>query len=419
MGLQEALEAIINTLEPRPLGTEEVRLEEALGRVLAEDVEAPIDVPGFRRALMDGYAVRAQDTFGASVEEPARLKLVGRVEMGQAATVSVGPGECVEVSTGSMLPEGADAVVRLEDTVLHGQDVLVFEPAVPGQNVMEAGVDIKAGELVLRAGDFLTPQKLGVVSALGLRTVRVFRRPRVAVISTGVELVRPGEPLGPGKIYDINWLTVQLAVKAAGGEPFFLGTARDDSAELADLMAEGLEKADLVVATGASSVGSSDVVRDALSRLGAQVVVDGIRVKPGKPTVVAKAGGKPIFCLPGHPTSALITFTVFVEPVLARMSGLKGLTRPVLRARLASRIIPDTGRHNFVPVSLSKGPDGSLLARPVLKGSGAITSLSHADGYIEVPEGTEFLPEGTEVEVKLFWPPWPIGRSDIEAHVGR
>ena len=227
MGLQEALEAIINTLEPRPLGTEEVRLEEALGRVLAEDVEAPIDVPGFRRALMDGYAVRAQDTFGASVEEPARLKLVGRVEMGQAATVSVGPGECVEVSTGSMLPEGADAVVRLEDTVLHGQDVLVFEPAVPGQNVMEAGVDIKAGELVLRAGDFLTPQKLGVVSALGLRTVRVFRRPRVAVISTGVELVRPGEPLGPGKIYDINWLTVQLAVRAAGGEPFFLGTARD------------------------------------------------------------------------------------------------------------------------------------------------------------------------------------------------
>jgi len=313
-----------------------------------------------------------------------------------------------------MLPEGANAVVRVEAKSVEGREVLVHEPVVPGQDVIDVGADIGKGEVVLRAGDILTPARLGALSSLGLKSVRVFRRPLVAVISTGVELVMPGEPLRPGKIYDINWITVCSAIRMALCEPLFVGTAHDDPGELAEMMARGLSRADVLIATGASSVGSSDIVREALSALGARIIIDGVRVKPGKPTIVAEADGKPLFCLPGHPMSALMTFLVFVEPVLASMAGLAGIGRPEVRARLASRIIPDVGRHNFVPVRLSRGPRG-LTAHPILKGSGAITSLSGADGYVEVPEGTEFLPEGEEVLVRLFWPCWPIGRSDLEA----
>jgi len=316
-----------------------------------------------------------------------------------------------------MLPRGADAVVRLEDAEAGGGVVEVFEPAVPGQNIMEAGADIRAGELVLRAGDILTPARLGVLSALGFTSARVLRRPKVAILSTGDELLRPGEPLRPGMIYDVNWITMMASVLALGGEPSFLGVAKDEISELTARMAEGLKSADMLIATGASSVGASDLMREALGDLGADVVVDGIRVKPGKPTIIALLGCKPIFCLPGNPTSALTTFSVFVEPVLARMAGLAGVWRPSVRARLASRVIPDAGRYNFVPVSLEKA-GGGFSARPVLKGSGAITSLSQADGFVEVPEGVEVLPEGSEVRVRLFWPIRPIGRSEVEVLLG-
>ncbi len=413
--LKEALEAVRRAFRAEPLGTEEVRLEGALGRVLAEDVVAPIDVPGFRRALMDGYAVRAEDTFGASLEAPVELKLVGEVEVGRAADIKIGPGECAAISTGAMLPEGADAVVKVEATTREDDRVLAFEAVAPGQNVMAADADVKAGDVILRAGDLITPQRLGILSALGLRSVKVFRRPKVAIISTGVELVPPGGRLGPGQVYDINWASLHGAVRLAGGEPVFLGIARDRLDELTSLLSKGLELADLVVATGASSVGASDLMREALAALGARVIVDGVRCKPGKPTIIAEAGGKPVFCLPGKPTSALVTFTVFVEPILAKLAGLKGIARPTVKATLAARVVPDAGRHNFVPVVLSKGAaSGRFLARPVFKDAAAITALGSAHGYVEMPEGTEFLPEGAEVEVVLFWPAWPLGRSDIE-----
>ena len=414
VSLEEALRAIEEAVPAQPVGVVELSLEEALWRVAAEDVVAPMDVPGFRRALMDGYAVRAEDTFGAELEGPVRLRLVGSVRMGEPAEVRIGPGECVEVATGAMMPEGADAVVRVEATVREGDEVLVFEPVAPGQNVMAVGADVRAGDVVLRAGELLTPAKLGVLSALGLRSVRVFKRPRVAVISTGDELVEPGRPLEPGKIYDINWATLTAAIRVAGGEPIFMGRAGDELDELTELLSRALEGADMVVASGASSVGSADIMRDALRAVGARVIVDGIRCKPGKPTIVALRGRKPLFCLPGHPTSALTTFMVFAEPVLAKMAGLKGVRRPVAKAILVSRVLPDTGRHNFVPVALERSPDGHLLAKPIAKGSGAITSLSSAHGLVEAPEGTELLPEGSEVEVRLFWPAWPIGRSDVE-----
>jgi len=367
---------------------------------------------------MDGYAVRAQDTFGASLDEPVRLRLVGRAMAGGGEPPDVGPGECVEVSTGSMLLRGADAVVRLEGTLRSSEEILVFEPVVPGQNVMEADADIRKGQKALLAGEILTPSRLGVLSALGLRRVRVFVKPKVAVISTGVELVEPGHPLEEGKIYDINWISLAKAVEAVGGEAFFLGVARDELEEIKSFLSRGLEIADVVVASGASSVGTSDIMKDALEALGADIIVDGVRCKPGKPTIIALAGEKPIFCLPGNPASALITFMVFVEPILARMAGLKGVWRPTARATLALRVVPDVGRHNFIPVSLSRRGDGALVATPILKGSGAITSLAMAQGYVEAPEGTEFLPEGEEVLVKLFWPVVPLGRSDLEPPSG-
>ena len=402
-----------------PVGIAHVKLEEALWRVLAEDVVAQIDVPGFRRATMDGYAVRAEDTYGADVDEPVRLRLVGRVEMGKPALDRVGPGECVEIATGAMLPEGADAVVRVEATEKRGRDVLVFEAVAPGQNVMERGADIKAGETALCSGELLTPAKLGVLSALGLEDVAVFEKPRVAVISTGAELLRPGESLEPGKIYDINWITMMSAIRIALCEPLFLGIAGDELNDLVNRLSEGLGQADAVIATGASSIGASDLMRDALQALGARLLLDGVRCKPGKPTIIALHGRKPVFCLPGNPTSALMMFVVFVEPFLARMAGLREVRRPVVMAKLASRILPDTGRYNFVPVSLSRGADGSLLARPIAKGSGAITSLSSAHGFVEVQEGTPLVEEGSEVLVRLFWPAWPMGRFELEAPLDR
>ena len=415
---QEALRRLEEAIPAEPVGTARVRLEEALWRVLAEDVVAEIDVPGFRRATMDGYAVRAEDTYGADVDRPVRLKLVGHVEVGKPALACVGPGECVEVATGAMLPEGADAVVRIEATERQERDVLVFEAVAPGQNIMERGADVRAGEAVLCSGELLTPAKLGVLSALGLKEIAVFKKPKVAVLSTGVELLRPGEELGPGKIYDINWITMMSAVRMAMGNPFFLGIARDELSDLVEHLSEGLERADVVIATGASSIGASDLMREALKALGARLLVDGVRCKPGKPTIIALHDHKPVFCLPGNPTSALTMFMVFVEPFLARMAGLREIRRPVVRARLASRILPDTGRYNFVPVSLSRGPDGSLLASPITKGSGAITSLSSAHGFVEVPEGTPLVEEGSEVLVRLFWPSWPIGRFELEAPLG-
>jgi len=417
VSFQEALRRLREAIPAEPVGVAKVRLEEALWRVLAEDIVAHLDVPGFRRATMDGYAVRAEDTYGADVDKPAILKLVGRVEMGEPASHRLRPGECVEIATGAMMPEGANAVVRAEATERRGRDVLVFEAVAPGQNVMERGADIKAGEKALCSGELLTPAKLGVLSALGLREVVVFKKPKVAVISTGVELVRPGEELGPGKIYDINWITMMAAVRMAFGEPLFLGIARDELYELKDHLSEGLERADAVIATGASSIGASDLMREALQALGARLLVDGIRCKPGKPTIIALHGRKPVFCLPGNPTSALTMFMVFVEPVLARMAGLREIRRPFVKARLASRILPDTGRYNFVPVSLSRGANGSLLAMPIAKGSGAITSLSSAHGFVEVPEGTPLVEEGSEVLVRLFWPAWPMGRFELEAPI--
>ena len=399
MSLEEALEALRNAVDASPRGTESVPVSEALGRVLAEDVVAPMDVPPFDRSIVDGYAVRAEDTFGTFETNPLRLRFVGEVRVGEKPRVSVGPGEAAYVSTGAPLPDGADAVVMLEWTERGDGEVVVYRSVSPWENVMRKGSDIRAGSKPLKAGTVLGPRQLGVLSALGFTEVKVFRRPRVAVLSTGDELAEPGKPLSYGMVYDVNSTTLSTYAEKCGAESLVLGVAGDRPDEIRRMLLRGLETADVVVVSGGASVGVRDYMRDVVKSLGAPgMVVDGVRIKPGKPTMVAVVDGKPVFCLPGHPTSALMTFHVFVAPILRAMAGLPDTAGKTVRARLSKRVISETGRRLFQPVKLLE--DGA--AEPIFKGSGAVTSPSEADGFVIVPEDVRMLPEGSEVEVHLF-----------------
>ncbi len=378
-------------------------LAEARGRVLAEDVVAPIDVPPFDRATMDGYAVRAEDAFGASDTSPVELKVVGESLPGRAPTARVGPGEAVRIATGAPMPDGANAVVPVEYTREGEGAVYVLRAHPPGANVMARGADIRAGTVVLKRGSRLGPRELGVLSALGFTRVKVYARPRVAVISTGDELVPPGSPLRPYSTYDVNWITLLSSAEGCGCTAEFLGAVGDDPAQLEEKLRLAVERYDAAVVSGGSSVGAGDLMRRVVPRLGEPgILVDGVRVKPGKPTIVASVGGKPLFCLPGYPTSALIAFSVFAAPILRAMAGLPPKPREkVVNAKVPVRLRPAPGRTTFFAVKLERRGK-ELVAVPILKGSGAITTLALADGYVVVDEHVEVLPEGSTVQVHLF-----------------
>ncbi len=391
------------SFQNEPFGVEEVPLERALGRVLAVDVEAKIDVPPFDRASMDGYAVHAEDTFGAEEDRPVHLRLVGRVAAGKVPQVVVERGEAVEISTGAPVPKGANAVVMVEYTRCRNE-VEVFRAVVPGENIMAAGSDIMAGELVLRTGELLTPRETGVLAAIGIDVVKVYLRPKVAILSTGDEIVLPGQPLPYGKIFDINSRTLFDSVIENGGEPKFFGVVGDSRAEISAKLDEALRWADVVITSGGTSAGVGDLLYRVIDDLGPiGVLVHGIAVKPGKPVIVGVVRGKPVFGLPGYPSSALMIFNVFVRPVLRRMAGLSGeIDRRVVDARVVERIFSSGGRREFMPVHLVKNEADSYSVYPVPGESGAITTLSEADGFIEIPEGRVFLEAGEAVEVELF-----------------
>ncbi|MCC6021448.1 MAG: molybdopterin biosynthesis protein [Thermoproteaceae archaeon] len=398
LALEEALARLL-ALTAQP-GIEEVKLAEAYGRVLAEDVTAPIDVPPFDRATMDGYAVVAESTYGASELEPVELRLVGRAEAGEWPACEVGPGEACSVATGAPVPRGANAVVMVEYTQERGGIVRVFRPVAPGENVMSAGTDISAGELVLRRCTRLTAREIGVLAALGMDRVRVFRRPRVAIISTGDELVAPGEPLLPGKLYDVNTHTLSAAVMEAGGTPVVHGIVRDDEGELERAINSALSTADLVVVSGGTSAGELDLTYRVLGRVG-EILFHGVMAKPGKPTLAALVNGKLVIGLPGYPSSALMMFHALVRPLLLRLQCLEPEPPAVVKAKLAVRAEGARGRRALYPVVLvARG--GGFKAFPLHAESGAISVLARADGYIVVQEGVEFIPEGEEVKVYLF-----------------
>lgn len=399
---EEALERVFMHARPRPLGHEEVSIWDSLGRVLAEDVYSRVDVPPFDRSAMDGYAVRAEDLYGVDELRPGVLRVMGRSDPGSWGLREVGPGEAVEISTGAPLPPGSDSVVMVEHTRRRGDLVEIYRSVSPGENVVSTGSDIMAGELILRRCTQIGEREVGVLAAAGIDRIRVLRRPRVAVISTGGELVEPGRPLEPGKIYDVNSYTMGLALSRLGAEPVRLGIAGDDPEEIGSMIRRGLEGFDMVILSGGTSAGLTDVTYKVLSEIGPPgIVVHGLKVRPGKPTVVAVSrSGKLVFGLPGYPSSALMIFDLLVRPVVEAMT-CGSSRRPSVRARLSLRVEGARGRRALVPVSLVDAGD-RVAAYPLPSESGAIKALAQADGYVVVPEGVEFLAEGEEVHVNLF-----------------
>ncbi len=381
---------------------EELPIQDCVGRVLAEDVYAPTDVPPFDRAAMDGYAVRAEDTFGADEDEPVELEVIGTVEAGVKPEIEVEPGKAVEIATGAMIPKGANAVVMVEYTSQEDSRILVYRPVSPGDHVVYAGSDIMSGELIVRAGTPLTHREIGVLAACGVEKVKVYRKPKVAIISTGNELVEVGEKLEYGKIYDINSYALAAAVEENGGIPIILGIARDKEDEIRQKVAEGLRVADIVITSGSTSAGAGDVVYKILDEWEPGVLVHGVAVRPGKPTIIAVCEGKPVFGLPGYPTSALTIFEVFVAPLIRKLAGISEEERERIRAKIAVRTFSAEGRRELLPVNVVKGEEG-FMAYPVSGSySGHITALAFTDGFIEIPENKLILEEGDEVEVRLF-----------------
>jgi putative molybdopterin biosynthesis protein len=408
-------------LDPRPLPAEEVSLEEALGRVLATDVVAPLDVPNFDRSNVDGFAVRAEDTFGAGEDHPATLRLnPGVITPGAAPARPVGPGTATTLATGAAVPRGADAVVMVEYTDAEGDRLTVRRPAAPGANATFAGTDIGRGETVLRRGEVLTSRETGVLAALGLPRVAVVRRPRVAILSTGDELVPPGGAMRPGLVFDSNATVLADAVRELGGEPVRGGIVPDDAAALARAL-RGALACDAVLLSGGTSKGEGDLSYRVVGELGPPgIVAHGVALKPGKPLCLAavhvpgEGGGRrtvPVVVLPGFPTSAIFTFREFVAPVLRRLAGRPEEEGPAVPARLPLRVNSERGRTEYLLVGLVRAGDegrepGSpgLVAYPMGKGSGSVTTFSRADGFVVIPRQREYLEAGDTVQVHLLSP---------------
>jgi len=369
-------------------------------------VISSLNVPPFDRSTVDGYAVKSADTFGADEDKPVTLKLHGQVDVGETPKVKVQKGIAVQIATGAPMPEGANSVVMVEYTVQKGEKVLIHSAVSKGENVMKAGSDIRKGETILKRGTVLSSHEIGVLAALGIDRVEVFKRPKVAIISTGAEIVEPGKPLPPGKIYDINAQTLSVAVAECGSEPLNLGIVEDQTDQMRAALKKTLSIADVVITSGGVSVGPTDIIPKVLDTLGKPgVVVYGIAIRPGKPTTMAVIDGKPVFSLPGHPTSALLSFHLFVRPVIAEMAG-KGEEHPItVRAVTSERLFPARGRRTFVTVTLKRDRLGKIVASPVPTGlSGAITTLAKADGFTEIPEDQQFVDAGETVTVQLFKP---------------
>lgn len=387
------------------LNTETLPLVQAVDRVLAVEALAPQDLPEFSRAVVDGFAVRAADTFGAGAGQPAYLRLVGEVRMGEAARVPVGPGETVRIATGGMVPEGADAVVMVEYTDSAGSDLVeVQRAAAPREGMVLVGDDLRAGATLLPRGRRLRPQDLGALAAVGIVTVAVFRRPRVAVVPSGDEVVPPEATPAPGQVRDVNSVALAAAVLRAGGEPRPFPIVPDDPEALRAAVTAALDCSDLVLIAGGSSVGARDWTLDVLRALpGAELLLHGVAIRPGKPVILVAAGDRLLVGLPGNPVSALVVFDRFVRPYLRRLAGENAAAfgRGTLRARLSRSYASDAGKEDYVRVRL-RASGGELVAEPLLGKSTLLATLVEADGLVTVADQVEGLETGEIVEVEPF-----------------
>lgn len=391
---QEAKEIIDRHIHPL-MRTEPVLIDGAVNRVLAEDCVAKMDVPPFNRAAMDGYAIKAKDTFGAGQFKPKVFQIIGELHAGETPARKIKSGECVQISTGAVMPEGADSVMMVEDTEREGNEVKFFKSVTPGSNVGKMGADIKEGTVILKAGILLDAGKVGVLASQGLSRVKVFQKPKIAVIPTGEEVVPAGKKLQPGQLYDINSHTISALVSASGGVPVNIAIAGDKPEELRATIKEAL-KSDIVVLSGGSSVGERDFLVDVIDMWG-EILFHGVQVKPGKPTIFAIIEGKPLMGMPGYPTSCLINSYLLLVPAIRKMAHLPPRTGDTVKAKLSRRVPGSTGRRQFLTVKLV-GDE----AVSVFKESGAITSIAEADGYIEIPENIDMLEKGDIVTVTLF-----------------
>ncbi len=401
-----------SAVAPETLPGEWVRLGELLGRVLAEDVLSEVDVPAFDRSNVDGFAVRASETYGSAEETPRTLRFnAEEVATGVVPIHPVEAGTATSIATGARLPRGADSVVMVEHTRVQvgskslGSDRLqVLRPVAPGSNVSFAGTDMARGELVLRRLSRLTSRETGVLAAVGRDGATVVRRPRVAIVSTGDEIIPPGSKLGPASVFDANATTLADAVRESGGEPVPLGIVGDDPARLEAVLELALRSSDLVLFSGGTSKGAGDLSYRTLAGRVPGIVVHGVALKPGKPVCLGAVGSTPVAILPGFPTSAIFTFHEFVAPVIRKLAGFRGDDQPEIAATMPARFNSEVGRTEFLLVNLFEGP-GGLAAYPLGKGSGSVTTFARADGFVKIPRDREFLEAGEAVRVT------PIGRK--------
>ncbi|MBU2499166.1 MAG: molybdopterin molybdotransferase MoeA [Proteobacteria bacterium] len=392
--------------EFHPVETEPIPLEGSLGRVVGEDILSPEDLPGFQRCSMDGYAIRAKDSFGASESLPALLEIVGEVKMGRVPTVTVREGQAVKISTGGMLPDGADGVVMVEYCHLLDEDTIEIARTIsPQENVIQPDDDFKKGSVVLPKGSRLRPQDVGVLGGLGLTQMMAYKRPKVAIISTGDEVVPVDQPPKPGQVRDINSYTLSAFCQLRGVEPVIIGLCQDHFDQLRSMVEKGLAVADTVWISGGSSVGTRDLTLKVFESFAdMEILVHGISISPGKPTVIARMGHRAIFGLPGHTASAMVVAEVFLGPFLSRLAGVKDSAKKGLgevQATLSRNIESAGGRDDFIRVKLTKREEG-WVAEPIFGKSGLISTLVEADGLLRVDRNTEGLYQGDQVKVMVF-----------------
>jgi molybdopterin molybdotransferase/putative molybdopterin biosynthesis protein len=391
--------AVIDTT---PRGVENVSLDAALGRVLADDVVSPVDVPSFDRSNVDGFAVVADSTFGASEEVPRLLQLANEtIHTGVVPQTVIRRGVAVSIATGGMVPRGADAVVMVEHAEVHGNELRVARAVTAGTGVSFAGTDITAGETVLRVGHLLTSRDTGVLAAIGVAWVAVWRKPVVAILSTGDEIIAPGEPMRPPKVYDSNAQILADAVRELGGQPVRFGIIGDDLPTLRDRLQLALSVADILLLSGGTSKGEGDLSYRAVAELkDPGIVAHGVALKPGKPICLAATGGRPVVVLPGFPTSAIFTFHEFVAPIIREQAGRTSAKPTTVPARLAVKVNSEIGRTEYLLVGLVES-EGSLAAYPMGQGSGSVTTFSRADGFATIDRHEEIVEAGTWINVQL------------------
>lgn len=397
--LDDALKTVLSRI--KRVDSEEMSFYRARGRVLAEDVVSDVDVPPFDRSAVDGYAVKAEDTFGADEENPIELSVVGSVEIGVPPEIELGEGEAVKIMTGAPLPEGADAAVMVEYTKLEDDRLEVSRALSPGKNVSARGEDVKSGQKVLSRGRVLRPQDIGMLASVGELQVKVARKPGVAIIATGSELREPGERLEPGQITGVNQYSLEAGVVRCGGVPARFGLVPDELESLMKVV-KSASRQDMVLVSGSTSVGEQDLMPDVISELG-ELLLHGVAIRPGGPTAFGVIEDTPIFALAGFPVASLVAFDMLVRPALRAMQGLPAeRDYPLVQAKLTRKISSSLGRADVVRVKL-KEEDGERLAEPIrITGSGILSSMTRADGFVVVPEDLEGFDEGREVEVELY-----------------